>query len=92
MTLNGPHRLATVKSHKAAVVAKDCEVVSSSDGNIIGSGNDRTTPRIMLNILGVDPKLGPELLLFKPSGEGSKQLDYDRVYSGLYEFKGNAVP
>jgi len=55
MTLNGPHRLATVKSYKAAVVAKDREVVSSSDGNIIGSGNDRTTPRIMLNILGVDP-------------------------------------
>jgi hypothetical protein len=28
MTLNGPHRLATVKSHKATVVAKDREVVA----------------------------------------------------------------
>jgi hypothetical protein len=28
MTLNGPHRLATVKSHKAAVVAKDREVIA----------------------------------------------------------------
>jgi chitin synthase len=62
------------------------------DGNIIGSGNDRTTPRIVLNILDVDPKLGPELLLFKSIGEGSKQLDYDRAYSGLYEFKGHVVP
>lgn len=30
------------------------------DGNIIGSGNDRTTPRIVLDILGVDPALDPE--------------------------------
>ncbi|KAF8429364.1 chitin synthase-domain-containing protein [Boletus edulis BED1] len=27
------------------------------DGNIIGSGNDRTTPRIVLDISGVDPKI-----------------------------------
>ncbi|KAF7366368.1 Glycosyltransferase family 2 protein [Mycena sanguinolenta] len=35
------------------------------DGNIIGSRNDRTTPRIVLDILDIDPKLGPEPLLFK---------------------------
>ncbi|KAF8887281.1 chitin synthase-domain-containing protein [Gymnopilus junonius] len=50
------------------------------DGNIIGSGNDRTTPRIVLDILGVDPKLDPEPLLFKS------------IYSGLYEFEGHVVP
>jgi chitin synthase len=62
------------------------------DGNIIGSGNDRTTPRIVLDILGVDPSLDPEPLLFKSVGEGSKALNYGKVYSGLYEFAGHVVP
>ncbi|OSX59590.1 glycosyltransferase family 2 protein [Postia placenta MAD-698-R-SB12] len=62
------------------------------DGNIIGTGNDRTTPRIVLDILGVDPKLDPEPLLFKSIGEGSKALNYGKVYSGLYEFEGHVVP
>ncbi|KAH6891643.1 chitin synthase 6 [Coprinopsis sp. MPI-PUGE-AT-0042] len=52
------------------------------DGNIIGSGNDRTTPRIVLDILGVDPKVDPEPLLFKSIGEGSKALNYGKIYSG----------
>ncbi|KAG1857448.1 glycosyltransferase family 2 protein [Suillus subluteus] len=58
----------------------------------LASGNDRTTPRIVLDILGVDPKLDPEPLLFKSIGEGSKQLNYGKVYSGLYEFEGHVVP
>ncbi|KAJ3513631.1 hypothetical protein NLJ89_g2840 [Agrocybe chaxingu] len=62
------------------------------DGNIIGSGNDRTTPRIVLDILGVDPSLDPEPLLFKSVGEGSKALNYGKIYSGLYEFEGHVVP
>ncbi|KAG8786852.1 hypothetical protein FRC12_016164 [Ceratobasidium sp. 428] len=62
------------------------------DGNIIGSGNDRTTPRIALDILGVDPALDPEPLRFKSVGEGIKQLNYGKVYSGLYEFEGHVVP
>ncbi|KAI0940344.1 hypothetical protein AcV5_001478 [Taiwanofungus camphoratus] len=62
------------------------------DGNIIGTGNDRTTPRIVLDILGVDPKLDPEPLLFKSIGEGSKALNYGKIYSGLYEFEGHVVP
>lgn len=62
------------------------------DGNIIGSGNDRTTPRLVLNILGVDYKLDPEPLLFKSIGEDPKQLNYGKVYSGLYEFEGHVVP
>ncbi|EJF62220.1 chitin synthase [Dichomitus squalens LYAD-421 SS1] len=62
------------------------------DGNIIGTGNDRTTPRIVLDILGVDPKLDPEPLLYKAIGEGSKALNYGKVYSGLYEFEGHVVP
>ncbi|TDL30141.1 chitin synthase [Rickenella mellea] len=62
------------------------------DGNIIGSGNDRPTPRIVLDILGVDPKIDPEPLLFKSVGEGARQLNYGKVYSGLYEFEGHVVP
>lgn len=62
------------------------------DGNIVGSGNTRPTPRIVLDILGVDPTLSPEPLLFKSIGEGSKQLNYAKVYSGLYEHEGHVVP
>ncbi|WVF66498.1 hypothetical protein IAT40_001238 [Kwoniella sp. CBS 6097] len=62
------------------------------DGNIIGSGNNRPTPRIVLDLLGVDPKLDPEPLLFKSIGDGSRQLNYGKVYSGLYEHEGHVVP
>ncbi|KAF5358650.1 hypothetical protein D9758_007745 [Tetrapyrgos nigripes] len=57
------------------------------DGNITGSGNDKTTPRIVLDILGVDPNLDPEPLLFKSVGEGSKALNYGKVYSGFMSLK-----
>ncbi|KAI0520775.1 class V chitin synthase [Xylaria bambusicola] len=62
------------------------------DGVIIGAGNDRPTPKIVLDILGVDPKLDPPALPFKSVGTGSEQLNYGKVYSGLYEFEGNVVP
>ncbi|EPQ25956.1 uncharacterized protein PFL1_06412 [Pseudozyma flocculosa PF-1] len=62
------------------------------DGMIVGSGNERPTPRIVLDILGVDPKIDPEPLMFKSVAEGSKQLNYGKVYSGLYEFEGHVVP
>jgi len=62
------------------------------DGLIIGSGNEKPTSRIVLDILGVDPKLDPEPLLFKSVGEGSRAINYGKVYSGLYEFEGHVVP
>ncbi|CAO1634865.1 unnamed protein product [Sympodiomycopsis kandeliae] len=62
------------------------------DGMIVGSGNETPTPRIVLDILGVDPKIDPEPLMFKSIAEGSKQLNYGKVYSGLYEFEGHVVP
>ncbi|KAL1965512.1 hypothetical protein VTN77DRAFT_5595 [Rasamsonia byssochlamydoides] len=62
------------------------------DGMIVGSGNDRPTPKIVLDILGVDPKIDPPALPFKSVGQGSDQLNYGKVYSGLYEFEGNVVP
>jgi chitin synthase len=56
------------------------------DGMIVGGGNDRPTPKIVLDILGVDPKIDPPALPFKSVGNGSEQLNYGKVYSGLYEY------
>ncbi|KAI6513583.1 hypothetical protein MCOR10_009094 [Pyricularia oryzae] len=62
------------------------------DGVLTGEGNDRPTPKIVLDILGVDPKVDPPALPFKSVGASSEQLNYGKVYSGLYEFEGNVVP
>nr|ANG56511.1 chitin synthase 5.1 [Ustilago esculenta] len=62
------------------------------DGMIVGSGNDRPTPRIVLDILGADPNLEPEALSFLSLGEGSKQHNMAKIYSGLYEHHGHVVP
>ncbi|KAJ3037867.1 hypothetical protein HDV00_001282 [Rhizophlyctis rosea] len=62
------------------------------DGMIIGSGNDRPTPRIVLDILGVDDSFDPEPRAFQSLGEGAKQLNMAKVYSGLYEARGHQVP
>ncbi|CAO3613585.1 unnamed protein product [Cunninghamella blakesleeana] len=62
------------------------------DGMLIGSGNDRPTPRIVLDILGVDPNVDPEPLSFLSLGEGAKQHNMGKIYSGLYECAGHVVP
>ncbi|KAG5634988.1 hypothetical protein H0H81_012795 [Sphagnurus paluster] len=62
------------------------------DGMIVGSGNDRPTPRIVLDILGADPNLDPEPLSFLSLGEGAKQHNMGKVWSGLYECAGHVVP
>ncbi|KOS21639.1 Chitin synthase 6 [Escovopsis weberi] len=62
------------------------------DGVLTGQGNDRPTPKIVLDILGVDPKLDPPALAFKAVGPSSDQLNFGKVYSGLYEYEGNVVP
>lgn len=62
------------------------------DGMIVGSGNDLPTPRIVLNILGVDPQVDPEALSFVSVGDGSKQHNMGKIYSGLYEVSGHVVP
>ncbi|RCI02562.1 hypothetical protein CU098_002959 [Rhizopus stolonifer] len=62
------------------------------DGMIVGSGNDRPTPRIVLDILGVDANVDPEPLSFLSLGEGIKQHNTAKIYSGLYECSGHVVP
>ncbi|KAJ9056405.1 hypothetical protein DSO57_1033339 [Entomophthora muscae] len=63
-----------------------------SDGMIIGSGNEKPTPRIVCDVLGVDPELDPPAFAFKSIAEGSKQLNMAKVFSGLYECEGRRVP
>lgn len=62
------------------------------DGNIKGFGNEKPTPAIVLDILGVDPHLDPEPLSFQSLGEGAKQHNMGKVYAGLYECAGHVVP
>ncbi|KAH0536055.1 hypothetical protein FGG08_007036 [Glutinoglossum americanum] len=62
------------------------------DGITVGNENDRPTPKIVLDTLGVDPKIDPPALPFKSVGRGNEQLNYGKVYSGLYEYEGNVVP
>jgi chitin synthase len=62
------------------------------DGMVIGGGNDRPTSRIVLDILGVDANIDPEALSFFSVGEGQKQHNMGKVYSGLYECRGHVVP
>ncbi|KAE9991826.1 hypothetical protein EG327_010845 [Venturia inaequalis] len=62
------------------------------DGMIVGQGNDRPTPRIVLDILGVPESMNPEALSFESLGEGMKQHNMAKVYSGLYEVQGHIVP
>jgi len=63
-----------------------------ADGMIIGSGNDRPTPRIVLDILGVDASVDPEAFPFQSIGEGPLEYNMGKIYSGLYECKGRSVP
>jgi chitin synthase len=67
-------------------------IVVICDGMIVGSGNDKPTPRIVLDILGSDPNQDPEPLSFQSLGEGAKQHNMGKVYSGLYEVGGHVVP
>ncbi|KAK2740533.1 hypothetical protein FQN57_006036 [Myotisia sp. PD_48] len=62
------------------------------DGMIIGQGNDRPTPRIVLDIFGVPDTVDPEPLSFESLGEGMRQHNMGKVYSGLYEVQGHIVP
>jgi chitin synthase len=67
-------------------------IVVICDGMVIGAGNDKSTPGIVLNILGADPTQEPEALSFISLGEGAKQHNMGKVYSGLYEINGHVVP
>lgn len=62
------------------------------DGMVVGSGNDQPTPRLVLDVLGANPNVDAEPLSFLSLGEGAKQHNMGKVYSGLYETSGHVVP
>ncbi|KAH6984233.1 glycosyltransferase family 2 protein [Ilyonectria sp. MPI-CAGE-AT-0026] len=62
------------------------------DGMVVGEGNDRPTPRIVLDILGVPKRASPEPLSLESIGQGSQQHNMGQIYSGLYEVYGHLVP
>ena len=62
------------------------------DVMIVGSGNDRPTPRIVLDILGDDPNLDPEPLSFMSLGEAAKQHSMGKIYTDFYECAGHVMP
>eukprot|EP00842_Homolaphlyctis_polyrhiza_P006326 jgi/Hompol1/6695/HPOL_000415-RA len=65
-----------------------------ADGMVVGSGNDKPTPQIVLDLLGVDPASieDTEAMSFLSLGEGDMQHNMAKVYSGLYQVQGHAVP
>jgi chitin synthase len=63
-----------------------------TDGMIVGSGNNKSTPRIVLDLLGADESIEREALPYLSIGEGHKQHNMGKVYSGLYEYSGHSVP
>lgn len=64
-----------------------------TDGMIVGSGNEKSTPRIVLDILGANHATEErEALSYIAIGEGHKQHNRAKVYGGLYECSGHVVP
>ncbi|KAI8896701.1 chitin synthase-domain-containing protein [Globomyces pollinis-pini] len=55
-----------------------------ADGLIKGTGNDRTTPDIIMGILGTDKSNPAPPRVYHALGEDMKQLNLARVYSGQY--------
>ncbi|SEI34788.1 YALIA101S05e10682g1_1 [Yarrowia lipolytica] len=64
------------------------------DGMIVGQGNDQTTPQIVLDIVGHDPRAASEVIpyAFESIGDGAARLNYGKVYSGLYHYDGRNIP
>lgn len=69
------------------------------DGMIKGSGNDKVTPEIVLDILGVEnagEKLSSDELYppleYLALGSGINRLNRAKVFTGYYEYKTNRAP
>ncbi|KAJ3417264.1 hypothetical protein HDV05_005720 [Chytridiales sp. JEL 0842] len=63
-----------------------------SDGLIVGSGNDKPTPDIVLDVLGHPTNQRVDSHMFLSLGEGQRQLNMAKVYSGHYSIHGKSVP
>ncbi|CAM0140042.1 unnamed protein product [Umbelopsis sp. WA50703] len=57
-----------------------------SDGMITGSGNNKSTPDILLSMLTLNNGMGePKACTYMAIAEGGKQLNVAKVYAGYYE-------
>jgi chitin synthase len=63
-----------------------------ADGLIVGSGNDKPTPDIVLDVLGHPPTHQADSFMFPSLGDGQRQLNYGKVYSGHYAIHGKSIP
>ncbi|KNC96835.1 uncharacterized protein SPPG_07669 [Spizellomyces punctatus DAOM BR117] len=64
-----------------------------ADGIVQGAGNDRPTPDLVLDILGVDRNVQqPETKDYVAIAEGSKGHNKAKIYSGLYHIQARAIP
>lgn len=62
------------------------------DGLVVGAGNDLPTPEIVLDIFGHLDRSSAEPKEYHAIAEGARELNYAKVYSGIYENEGNTVP
>ncbi|KAK9762980.1 hypothetical protein K7432_010757 [Basidiobolus ranarum] len=64
-----------------------------ADGIITGSGNDRSTPDICVDLLEIEPAFAnPEPMSYMAVAAGSKQHNMAKVYAGHFNHKGHRVP
>ncbi|KAL7750763.1 hypothetical protein RI367_003720 [Sorochytrium milnesiophthora] len=64
-----------------------------ADGMVRGSGNEKPTPDLVLDIFGVDKEAANAgAFSYHAIGEGSKQHNKGQVYSGLYRINARAIP
>ncbi|KAJ1550371.1 hypothetical protein HK096_007283, partial [Nowakowskiella sp. JEL0078] len=62
------------------------------DGMVVGAGNKQSTPKIVLDILGVDNNVEPPAVQCEALGPNHQQYNRAKVYSGLYDIDGHIVP
>ncbi|EPZ33633.1 Fungal chitin synthase domain-containing protein [Rozella allomycis CSF55] len=64
-----------------------------ADGLIKGSGNDKSTPDIILGIIDLDPRFDePEAKSYVAIADGSKRHNMAKVYCGHYTSNGHRAP
>lgn len=64
-----------------------------ADGMITGSGNDRSTPDIIVDMLSHDPAIGSSMAMsYLAIADGTKQHNMAKIYAGYFENAGRRVP
>ncbi|CAI2188163.1 13539_t:CDS:2 [Funneliformis geosporum] len=63
------------------------------DGIIIGSGNDKSTPDICIDLMEVDPEFeNPQPQSYIAVAAGAKQHNMAKVYAGFFRWKDRRIP